>query len=295
MKKEILIGVMTVMLSLSSFKTVDANMAAPQESDVGSSIAFEQQNSISVLSEVIDITVQGSYAKIVATYQMKNTTNDVVSTPSMFISPNIEAGDVTITSEDEDIPFSSKSYALNYDTEIITEDWRYTVLTDEKQSSETDPTVDTISFVMNFEPKQEQEIKVSYTYRLGGYPDYDFNAKNGMINYYLTPAHMWKDFSNLTINLHLDEDMPVIKHSNLVFEKVGSHTYQYVSDELPSENLELVIDENWIQNIFSTLRNPYLGMYARIFAPFILVAGGVVGIFIWLKHKIHRISSNVKK
>ncbi len=68
------------------------------------------------------------------------------------------------------------------------------------------------------------------------YPDYNFDAKRGTIEYYLGSAVMWKDFSNLTINLYLDEDMPIIKSSNLEFEKVDTRTYQYVSDMLPVKN-----------------------------------------------------------
>ncbi|MEG1809400.1 MAG: hypothetical protein RR244_06080, partial [Oscillospiraceae bacterium] len=61
------------------------------------------------------------------------------------------------------------------------------------------------------------DVVVSYRYRPGGYPDYDFNAKIGRIEYYLAPAAMWNDFGGITINLKLDEDMPVISSSNLEF------------------------------------------------------------------------------
>lgn len=45
------------------------NMAAPKIADVGSSITFEQNNKLAVLSEVLDITVSGSQAEIVANYK----------------------------------------------------------------------------------------------------------------------------------------------------------------------------------------------------------------------------------
>lgn len=48
-------------------------------------------------------------------------------------------------------------------------------------------------------------------------------------------------------------------------------TYQYVSDTLPEEELYIVIDENWIQNIFSTLRSPYLPMLAMLTSPVIII------------------------
>jgi uncharacterized membrane protein len=117
-----------------------------------------------------------------------------------------------------------------------------------------------------------------------------FDVKRGEIEYYLAPAAMWKDFSNLTINLYLDKDMPVVTSSNLKFEKVATRTYQYISDKLPKDNLKIVIDENWWQNIISSLRSPYLPMTLMMFSPFILIALAV-GIFtVWrlrkkIKHK----------
>ena len=79
--------------------------------------------------------------------------------------------------------------------------------------------------------------------------------------------------------------MPVVTSSNLKFEKVGTRTYQYISYKLPKENLEIVIDENWWQNIFSTLRSPYLPMTLMMFSPFILIVLAV-GIFtVWRLRK----------
>ncbi|MEG0216567.1 MAG: hypothetical protein RR685_10605, partial [Hungatella sp.] len=234
-----------------------ANMAAPKEADVGSSITFEQNDTISVLSERLDITVQGSEADIAATYTMKNTANERTSTKTMFLSPNMKDSGVAVVVSGKNASFTVESYALNYSTEINTNDWQYAVLTDEGIASHhAEQTVDAITFQMDFEPNEEYDVVVSYRYHLGGYPDYDFNAKMGRIEYYLAPAAMWNDFGGITINLKLDEDMPVISSSNLEFGKISARTYQYVSDTLPEGNLEIVIDENGWQNIFSTLRSP---------------------------------------
>lgn len=166
--------------------------------------------------------------------------------------------------------------------EYCVNNWQYVVLTDDEIASHNgEQTVDTITFEMDFAPYEEYDVIVSYRYRLGGYPDYDFNAKRGEIEYFLAPAAMWKDFSNLTINLYLDEDMPVVTSSNLEFEKVGARTYRFISDKLPEEKLLIVIDENWWQNIFSTLKSPYLPMTLMMFSPFILIFMALaVGIFI---------------
>ena len=286
MKKISLIFVLFLVLALSSPQIAYANMAAPMNSDIGSSITFEKNNTISVLSEVLDITVDGSQANIIATYKMKNTTNESISTQSMFLSPNIENSGVRVAVNNKETSFTVESYALNYDTEIETDDWKYAILTNDQIASRNDEqTIDTITFTMDFVPNEEYEVIVSYHYRLGGYPDSDFDAKRGEIEYYLAPATMWKDFSDLTINLYLDQDMPIIKSSNYAFKKVGTRTYQYVSNTLPQKNLEIVIDENWYQNIFSTLRSPYLPMTLMMFSPFISI-GLVIVIFIgWRIHK----------
>ena len=261
--------------------TAYANMAAPQDSDIGSSITFEKNEEIAVLSEVLDIVVTGTQAEITATYTMKNATDDTVGTTSMFISPSIELGGTEILVDGITAEFEHESFNLNYDTEITTNDWQYLVLTDKGIADTDKNTIDTVTFDMVFDPNEQFDVVVSYIYSLGGYPDYDFDAKCGDIKYYLAPAAMWKDFESLTINLYLDEDMPVITHSNLEFEKVGSRTYQYVSDTLPTENLEITIDENWFQNIFSTLRSPYLPMMLMVFSPFIIIGLVVIIFVVW--------------
>ncbi len=259
-----------------------ANMAAPTEADIGSSITFEQNEDIAVLSEILDITVSGSQADIVATYTMKNTSEQSVSTQTMFLSPNIENSNTKVLVKGQEIAFGVETFALNYDTKIETKDWQYVVLSSSEPSNQNqEKIVDTISFELDFRPEESYEVMVSYRYQLGGYPDLNFNAKQGHIEYYLAPATMWKDFSNITINLHLDEDMPGVVRSSVDFEKVGPRSYQYNSDELPEENLRITIDENWWQNIFSTLRSPYLAMTLKVISPFIIIilAGG--GLLVW--------------
>ena len=282
MKKTGLIFSFILFLALNLSQISYGNMAAPIESDIGSSITFEKNHRISVLSEVLDITVDGSQANIVSTYKMKNTTNKNISTKSMFLSPNIKNSDVQLVINNKDAYFTVESYSLNYDTEIATNDWQYAILTDNEITSQNEEqTVDAITFDMDFTPNEEYDVIISYYYNLGGYPNYNFNAKRGEIEYYLVPAAMWKDFSSLTINLYLDKDMPIIQRSNLEFKKVGSRSYQYVSDTLPKENLQIVIDENWYQNIFSTLRSPYLPLMVIMFLPFILIGLAIIIIIVW--------------
>lgn len=287
MKKMCLVFALFIALFIP--KAVYANMAAPKDADIGSSITFEKNDTLSVLSEVLDISVNGSKANIVATYKMKNTTNDRISTQSMFLSPNIETSGVQVMVNGRDTPFQSKSYVLNYTTEVEMIDWQYVVLTYNNTSLSEEKTADSVTFEMVFEPGEEYDVVVSYVYRLGGYPEYDFDAKMGEIKYYLAPAAMWKDFENITINLYLDKDMPVISSSNLEFEKVGTRTYQYISSTLPDEDLKIIIDENWFQNIFSTLRNPYLRMGFIVLSPVILIVLAVI-IFM-IRHRYKKLFS----
>lgn len=271
-------AVISVVLALVlSFPIVaSANMAAPIEADVGSGITFEKNDVIAVISEVLDITVHGSRADITATYRMKNTGGESVTTPAMFLSPNIENEEVKVTAADKDVPFSVESYAIaGHNGDITIKDWQYVVL-EHDEAGYYERKVDSISFELAFAPEEEYDVVVSYKYGLGGYPDYDFDAKCGYIEYYLTPAAMWKDFKNLTVNLHLDEDMPVITSSNLDFEKVGKRSYRFVSDTLPTDNLKIVIDENWYQSIFSSLRSPYLLINLMIALPFILLLTAII-------------------
>ncbi|MDD4323536.1 MAG: hypothetical protein PHR78_05695 [Eubacteriales bacterium] len=285
MKKISLIITFVLIFTLSTPRLAYANMAAPAIADIGSAITFEKNDTISVLSEVLDITVDGPEADIVATYKMKNTTGESIFTQSMFLSPNIDKSGVRVIVNDKDTAFEVESYVLYYDSKIKTDDWQYVLSDGEVASSNDEQTVDTINFQMDFAPYEQYDVVVSYRYSLGGYPDYDFNVKSGEIEYYLAPAAMWKDFGGITINLYLDKDMPVISSSNIEFKKIDTRTYQYVSDTLPEENLEIVVDENWFQNIFSTLRSPYLPMLLMMYLPFILIALIVVIFIVWRLRK----------
>ena len=277
-----LVALCPLLLLLLLSPRARANMAAPANPDVGTAITFEKNQELAVTSEVLNITVKGAKAEIVATYTMENTTDQQVVTSSMFLSPNVEAGNVTVLVDGQEVPVVVESYTLGDVTQIDTQDWQYVVLDGKAADVGQGQTVDTILFALEFEPHQQYDVVVSYTYQLGGYPDYDYNVKRGTLEYYLRPAALWKDFSNLTINLHLDEDMPVLQDSNLEFEKVAPRTYQYVSDTLPEENLRIEVDQSWWQELFGFFQNPYLAVYAMYFVPVIVVIVVCVGGVIWM-------------
>ena len=115
-----------LLFARSASLPVYANMAAPEDPDIGTAITFEKNDAIAVRSEVLDIDVDGAVAYITATYGMANTTDKAISTPAMFIAPNM--GDGSLVIDGTDTPFTTKSYTLSYDTEINSEDWKYAVL-----------------------------------------------------------------------------------------------------------------------------------------------------------------------
>ncbi len=280
MKKLRILTALLLLLTLAQM--VSANMAAPTYADIGTAVTLAKNDTIAVLSEVLDITVHGPTANITATYRMQNTTDEPVSTPSMFLSPRIEKSGTQVTANGKELPFTTETWHLEYDSTVSSQDWQYVILNPSPREESTDwqSACDTVTFTLDFAPGEAYDVTVSYTYAMGGYPDYDFNVKYGTIEYYLTPAAMWKDFGNLTIHLTLDEDMPKLVESSLPFEKVGERTYRYTSSTLPAEDLYIKIDENWIQNIASTLRSPYLKMNILMLAPLWLPILGVIVVII---------------
>ena len=274
MKRLSAVSALALILLLLRPVPASANMAAPADPDIGSSITFERNDALAVTQEVLDIRVTGATAEITAVYYMVNVTDQPVSTPVMFLAPNTGDGGVEVKADGACVPCSIEQYVLGHAAQITAQDWRYAVL-----SRDTDPDgerVDGISFQLDFGPGETCEVSVSYPYRLGGYPAYDYNVKRGEILYYLSQAALWRDFQSLTINLYLDRDMPVLASSNLDFEEVGPRTYQYRSDSLPEGELEIQIDQNKFQEFIGTLRSPYLLLYLIFLGPIVLLVAAII-------------------
>lgn len=285
MKRLPAVSAFALALLLLQPMTAFANMAAPEKPDVGSAITFQRNDALAVTEEVLDIKVTGSTADITATYSMVNVTQEPVSTPVMFLAPNTGDGDVEVTVDGEPLPFSVETYTLTYYKELEAKDWRYAMLNYGAKNTPGEELVSGVSFQLDAEPGQAFEVTVSYPYHLGGYPDYDYNIKRGEILYYLAPAALWQDFQSLTINLYLDEGMPVIKESSVDFRKVDTRVYQYQSDSLPQGNLEITIDESGMQEFFSAFRNPYSLFYLYIFGPPLLLIIAIIMAVNWIRRK----------
>lgn len=285
MKRLPAVSAFALALLLLQPMTAFANMAAPEKPDVGSSITFQRNDALAVTEEVLDIKVTGSTADITATYSMVNVTQEPVSTPVMFLAPNTGDGYVEVTVDGEGVPFSVETYTLTYYKELEAKDWRYAMLNYGAKNTPGEELVSGVSFQLDAEPGQAFAVTVSYPYHLGGYPDYDYNVKRGEILYYLAPAALWQDFQSLTINLYLDEGMPVIKESSVDFRKVDTRVYQYQSDSLPQGNLEITIDESGMQEFFSAFRNPYSLFYLYIFGPPLLLIIAIIVAVNWIRRK----------
>ena len=213
----------------------------------------------------------------------------------MFLAPNTGDGSVEVTVDGKSILFSVDTYTLTYYQDLEAEDWRYAMLNYGAKNAPGEELVCGISFQLDAEPGQAFEVVVSYPYRLGGYPDYDWNVKRGEIEYYLAPAALWQDFQSLTINLYLDEGMPVLKESSVEFRKIDTRIYQYQSDSLPEGNLTITIDESGAQEFFSSFRNPYTLFFVVYFLPPILLVIAVIVVIRIIIKKVRKSKENPQK
>ena len=226
---------LTFLVSIFVLMFTRSNMAPPAKESVASTITFEKNNEINVTEENLVIKFKEPFAYISVTYHMKNITDKDVKTPSMFLSPNIEECDkTTVKIDGTDVPFTTVSYEkYHHGDEVSKEGWKF-VLKEANEASNQYDLIDTINFDLDFKPYQEYDVEVSYTYLLGGYSTKD----NGYLYYYLTPASCWNGFKDLTIDLYLSENFPKMK-SSLDFIKIDKLHYQYKSEVLPSEDLEI--------------------------------------------------------
>lgn len=267
------IGISIILLLIFTFLIgigyVDANMAAPMPDLYATTITFAKNEDIAVTSEVLDIRMENDLADITATYVMKNKQDYEVSTPSMFISPNISGSSISVVQDGNSLEYQTEIYSISYLDGLDLEDWQFVIL--DKELDEYGFKVQTINFDLDFKANEEAEIVVNYKYALGGYPSRTDNNKRGSLTYYLTPAAMWEDFDNLTINLYLDDNMPVLKSANLDFEKISSKHYRYESTSLPNENLEIEIGLNAWQKFIGYFNSPYLIMNLLMLLPFIII------------------------
>ncbi len=268
--KKLLIIIFSIIILLFNSLPVKANMAAPLIDDIATSVSFEKSNDIDVTSEILDIYIIDTLADITVTYNMKNIKNESINTSSMFVSPNIEGENVSVKVDDKDVDCIKETFYYSTYDDLATNNWEYVIL-EKEYYDEYYRQVQTLTFNIEFSPLEEKEIIINYKYRLGGYPSRTDDMKRGSLTYYLKPAALWHSFSNLTINLYLSKDMPVLKDSNLEFADLGNRHYQYKSNTLPEENLEIELEQNGWQKFIGFFKSPYLLMNLMMFLPFIII------------------------
>ncbi len=255
MTKKILIIVIAILLIASCVPTVAlANSAAPDVSGVGSGVTFDTYYDLEVTSEVLDIVFSDRTASVTATYTMANLSSSSLEVDTMFILPAEDTGkgyNCTVTQDGNALEYTTSNYTYaDYNTSLTIEDWQY-IVENGYEGGEVDGyllQIATVNYTMTFAPNATSTIVVSYDTQLGGEISYSTSVK---LLYYLTPAQYWADFSNLTINLTLDELHPSLNKSitTLDFTKTGDYTYQYTSDTLPDTELVIYAQESFVDRL----------------------------------------------
>lgn len=269
MKKVVIVISLLLFILITSPFIAKANMAAPEEDGVASTITFAKNEDIAVVREVLDIKITGIKANISAQYTMQNNKDYEVSTPTMFISPNFSEQSVGVMINGSLINYETKSYSCQNINDIYVNGWEYVIL--EKPNRYGTNNVQTINFDLDFKAKEEKLVTISYDYELGGRPDRIDQYKYASLTYYLAPAALWESFADLTINLYMDASLPIISESNVGFKKIDRNTYQYKDTTIPVNILEIKLEPtNW-QKFIGFFKSPYLIMEIFIFLPFILI------------------------
>lgn len=289
--KKILLMLLVLIITFSGFNTVFANMAAPNENDLGTSITFKNNEDINITKEILDIKITNDVASIKATYFMSNNKEYNVETESMFISPNYSDDNISVLKNDINIQYTTKDLIFESSVdEVHINDWEY-VIFKKDENSKYGRKVQSINFKLEFGPLEESTIIVSYNYRLGGRPDLDNNLRYATFLYYLTPANNWNDFKDLTINLELSSDLPVISKSTLDFIKIENNKYKYKSDTMPNVNLELELDQTRLQEFIGFFKNPYNIIYLYFIGITSLLIILIISIIVFI-HFIKRKKCN---
>lgn len=253
-KKLLIVMLLLILLCALLLPTVAlANSAAPDFTGVGSGIVFEQYEDVGVVSQVLDIVFDNRNVTVTATYNMVNNTSSELDVFTMFILPAEHVGSsfsASIYQDNKQLDFSTSNYyVVDYDTTVTLDDWQYIVENgnvDPEGYSDYSLQVCTVSYNMHFDASANSTVVVEYSTQLGGLISYGTTVE---FLYYLTPAQYWSDYSNLTINLTLDDNHPRITYSSINFDKTGDYTYVYTCDTLPEQELSITAGQSWWDTI----------------------------------------------
>lgn len=296
MKKIFILAAIVVVLVacvLGCFSITFANMFAPEPNRQSTGIMFKEFNDVSVLSEhlTININYNGTIANIAAKYKMKNLTDKSLSVETMFISPQakkysqhkvfVNGKGVESQEEIYKMPVNSKDLAKN-DWETILEKGEKIDknLSEGEYDFYCENGLVAVKYNLPFEPKQTIDVGVYYSQPLGGYPKahkFYVHKPYGTLDYYLTPAKYWNGFQDLTIDVFTNEPMAKIKSSSIEFEKVSDLHYQFKSNKLPNQELNIEFCDYTVNNVIREATSP---MFWQLFAAFLAILTLVVSIVI---------------
>jgi hypothetical protein len=144
--------------------------------------------------------------------------------------------------------------------------------------------VGALLYNVDFAPNEELELVVQYDYSLGS----DSYRQTQIFSYYLTPAKYWQDFGEIEINVNLNEDFPRLDSSSLDFDKIDKLTYQYISDELPNEELYITAKTSVFESFKAYAPTTFLWVLLSIgvyLIPILLLAGIIIVTVIIVKRK----------
>lgn len=286
--KFLLIG-LTTLISFGSFSSpLEVNASSKQNfpDDIASTLTFENNTEISVKKEVLNINLNKDTANVEAVYTMYNLTNNVVSTESMFISPNINKQSAKVVIKDEEVSCIKNTY-YTCSSYLEVSDWKYSVYVSVSEYSHN-YYLDEISFEMTFQPKETYDVYVSFDYSLRGGPKGETDVREFL--YYLSPVKEWVGFDDLTINVKTNEAFPELT-SNYFFELIDENTYQCKTSAFNQEysRLSLRLHQGPWDSFLTTLTDPtvYLvfGLYVVLGAIIVLPVVGIIIIIVKRKKR----------
>jgi len=98
----------------------------------------------------------------------------------------------------------------------------------------------TLVYQVDFQAKEERRVDVSY-HMPGSYDARNEDEVIFTLDYVLNSASYWKDFRNLTVKVKMDPDRLAMISSTMDFQEGEPGQYLAKSEDLPQEDLQLVL------------------------------------------------------
>ena len=295
MKKKISIILLMIAIILSTFtpSVAYADINEPIENSVSSTITLEHYTDLSITNEILNVDMNGSIADINIEYTLKNNTDKDCSSQAMFLAPNVENGKVTtITVDGTNLDYETESY---FNTQVsLSDGWKYGT-TDNDNNGDVQENI--LSFNLDFKASEEITVIISFQSQLGGFPN---NEEYPIYGHF---SHWWvgdlQKLHPITINVNVDETLPIMETSNIEFEKIDDLTYQHKSDSLtfshfhPTFNPYLTNWEKFVINYKYHYKDLYILFFGiPILITIIILAIIFINIRLVKKSKLKKLQEN---